>query len=62
MALLSGCVSMEPGPAGFTTFHPSDRTTVYFVCEKYYHHDDVAHQHEHIKCDKDRLLNFKVSF
>lgn len=65
MALLSGCATVSDNPreiSGITTFHPSQRTTVFFVCEKYYRKDDAKHEHEHIHCDKDRLINFKFSF
>lgn len=63
--VLNGCATISDNPkeiSGITTFHPSERTTLFFVCERYYRKDDVKQQHEHVHCDKDRLINFKFLF
>lgn len=62
--LLSGCETINSPRdfSGITTLHPSQRTEVFFVCEKYYRTNDIKHEHEHIHCDKNKLLNFKFEF
>lgn len=63
--LLNGCATIRNDPreiSNITTFHPSERTTVFFVCEKYYRVNDPKHEHEHLHCDGKQLLNFKFVF